>query len=36
MVELNLTNFITIGLIVVLFLMVWRFIARSTGLPQVV
>ena len=36
MIDINLPNFITVGLIAVVFVVVWRMIAKATGAPQLV
>ena len=36
MVDINLPNFVTVGLLAVAFVVLWRFVAKSTGLPVLV
>jgi hypothetical protein len=36
MVDINLPNFITVGLIAVVFIVALRWALKSTGMPQVV
>jgi len=36
MIDINLPNFVTVGVIALVAIVVWRFAARATGLPAIV